>query len=128
MSEKAKPELVTLNWIGSSKKDLMSFPGSVTHDIGVALMVAQLGSKAPSAKVLRGLGPGVLEIVENDDGNTYRAAYTVKFEDRVYVLHCFQKKSHKGIKTDKKDIDLIQARLNLALADYRRRRHGRKRV
>ena len=61
MSEKAKPELVTLNWIGSSKKDLMSFPGSVTHDIGVALMVAQLGGKAPSAKVLRGLGPGVLE-------------------------------------------------------------------
>jgi phage-related protein len=106
----------------------MSFPGAVTHDIGVALMVAQLGGKAPSSKALRGLGPGVLEIVENDDGNTYRAAYTVKFEDRVYVLHCFQKKSHKGIKTDKKDIDLLQARLNLALADYKRRRHGRKRV
>lgn len=127
MSEKAKPELTPLNWVGSSKKDLTKFPDAVVHEIGVALMVAQLGEKAPSAKVLRGQGAGLLEIVENDDGNTYRAVYTVRFEDRVYVLHCFQKKSHMGIKTDKKDMDLIQARLKDAEADYKHR-HGRKRI
>jgi phage-related protein len=127
VSEKAKLELRPLDWVGSSKKDLKKFPKAVLHEIGIALMVAQLGGKSPSAKVLKGQGSGVLEIVENDDGKTYRAAYTIKFADRVYVLHCFQKKSHKGIKTDKSDIDLIQARLKVAEDDYEQR-HGRKRI
>ena len=68
-----------------------------------------------------------MEIISRSDGDTYRAVYTVKFEDRIYVLHCFQKKSHKGIKTDKKDIELVEARLKDAMVDYQRR-HGRKRV
>ena len=119
----AKP----VDWIGSSLKDLKFFPKPVKREVGLALNIAQHGGKAPSAKTLRGQGPGVLEIISRNDGDTYRAIYTVKFEDRIYVLHCFQKKSHKGIKTDKKDIQLVEARLRDAMVDYQRR-HGRKRV
>ncbi len=79
-----------------------------------------------SAKSLRGLGPGVIEIIENHRGATYRAVYTVRFEDRLYVLHCFQKKSKKGTKTPRHDIDLIKERLKRAQTDYEQRQRKRR--
>lgn len=107
-----------LNWIASAKKDLLAMPVDVVDVMGFALHLAQTGEKHPQAKVLKGFGSaGVLEVVEDDDGNTYRAVYTVRFTNVVYVLHCFQKKSHKGIATPKMDIDLIHARLKLAELD-----------
>lgn len=113
-----------VDWIGSSKKDLMSFPRPVVHGIGLALCIAQHGGKAPNAKPLRGRG-GVLEVVEDHRGDAYRAVYTLRFDDRIYVLHCFQKKSHKARKTDQKDLDLIKQRMEAALADHKRRHRGK---
>ena len=90
--------------------------------MGYALYQAQLGLKAVSAKPLRGFGgAGVLEIVEDHQTDTYRAVYTVKFSEFVYVLHAFQKKSRKGSATPKSEIDLIKKRLNAAQEDYRAR-------
>lgn len=93
-------------------------------DMGYALGVAQLGGKHPHAKPLKGLGSGVLEIVENFDGDTFRAVYTVSFVHAVYVLHSFHKKSPSGIKTAKTDIELIRDRLRQARQDYEERYHG----
>ena len=107
-----------LFWTGSSKDDLLAFPEAVIDEIGTALSVAQFGGKHPSAKPWRGEGPGVFEVVEDHRGDTYRAVYTVKFENAVYVLHAFQKKSTSGIKTARKDAELIGRRLNDARADY----------
>ena len=107
-----------LFWIGSSKDDLLAFPEAVKDDIGTALSVAQFGGKHPHAKPWKGEGPGILEVVQLHRGDTYRAVYTVRFEDVVYVLHAFQKKSPSGIKTPTKDVDLIRRRLNEARADY----------
>ena len=105
-----------LEWVASTKKDLLAMPADVVDVFGYALHLAQNGGKHQQAKPLKGFGSaGVLEVVEDDDGNTYRAVYTVKFGNAVYVLHCFQKKSHKGIKTDQRDIDLVHERLKLAL-------------
>jgi phage-related protein len=104
-----------VEWVASSKKDLMSMPSEVVDVFGFALHVAQHGGKHSQAKPLKGFGSaGVLEIVEDDDGSTYRAVYTVRFGNALYVLHCFQKKSHKGIETPKQDMDLIRDRLKLA--------------
>jgi phage-related protein len=104
-----------LFWIGSSLKDIRKFPDEVKQDVGYALFMAQQGGKAGCAKPLLGFGgAGVLEIVEDHRGDTYRAVYTVRFRDVVYVLHCFQKRSKHGIKTDKQDIELIKARLKSA--------------
>ena len=89
--------------------------------LGVALSVAQFGGKHPKAKPWKGEGSGVLEVVEDHDGNAYRAVYTVRFKDAVYVLHAFQKKSTKGIKTAKTDVDLISRRLKSAKEDYEKR-------
>ncbi|MBI4923124.1 MAG: type II toxin-antitoxin system RelE/ParE family toxin [Devosia nanyangense] len=111
-----------VHWIGSSKRDYLAFPDPVQGEMGYALGVAQLGSKHPSAKPWKGEGPGVFELVESFDGNAYRAVYTVRFEDTIYVLHAFQKKSPSGIRTAASDVDLVSARLKLALADYERRR------
>lgn len=105
-------------WQNSSKKDLLTFPVPVIKEIGHALNMAQQGDKSPDAKPLKGFG-GVLEIVENYDTDTYRAVYTVKFEKAIYVLHCFQKKSKKGIATPQQDIDLIKQRLKDAEQDYK---------
>jgi len=108
-----------LFWVGSSKKDLREFPEPVKDVIGHALLIAQLGRKHEDAKPLRGYGgAGVLELVEDFDGDTYRAVYTVKFADAIYVLHVFQKKSKKGIKTPQKDLDLIKERLRRADQDH----------
>lgn len=109
-----------LIWIGSSRKDLRSFPDEVKDLMGYALYQAQLGLKAVTAKPLRGFGgAGILEIVDNYETDAYRAVYTVKFSEFVYVLHAFQKKSKKGIATPKPDIDLIKKRLSIAEEDYK---------
>ena len=108
-------------WVGSSKSDLLKFPEAVVDDIGYALGVVQYGSRPPSAKAWKGLGPGVDEIVENDPSGTYRAVYTVRFRKAVYVLHAFQKKSPSGVKTARTDIELIRKRLNAAKDDYEER-------
>lgn len=98
---------------------MIGFPEEVRADIGYALDLAQQGEEPISAKALKGFaGRGVLEIVENHDGDTYRAVYTVRFAECVYVLHCFQKKSKRGIATPQREIDLIKARLQTAETDY----------
>jgi phage-related protein len=113
-----------LYWVGSSKRDLLTFPEAVKDNIGTALSVAQFGGKHPAAKLWKGEGSGVLEVLEDHDGNTYRAVYTVRFHLAVYVLHCFQKKSHRGVRTPKPDVDLVSQRLRLARQDYEDR-HGK---
>ena len=107
-----------LFWIGSAKRDLLEFPDAVKDEIGVALSVAQFGAKHPKAKPWKGEGPGILEIVENHRGDTYRAVYTVRFENAAYVLHAFQKKSPTGIKTSQTDVELVSRRLKTAREDY----------
>jgi phage-related protein len=93
------------------------------RQIGYALYFAQIGDKHPSAKPLKGFGSaGVLEVIEDHDGDTYRAVYTVKFSGAVYVLHAFQKKSKSGIKTPQQTIALIKERLKLAEEDYKKRK------
>lgn len=105
----------TLFWIGASLDNLREFPDDVQRMMGFALRQAQDGGKHVDAKPLKGFGgAGVLEIVEYDDGNTYRAVYTVRFAGAVYVLHAFQKKSTRGIATPKREIDLIGERLKRA--------------
>ena len=115
-------------FVGSSRRELKNFPGEVRGSIGQALHQAQCGEEPDSAKALKGFGGrGILEIVENFDGNTYRAVYTVRFTGLIYVLHAFQKKSKKGIATPKQSIDLIKSRLRHAEEDYRaRRQEGEK--
>ncbi|MDO8705669.1 MAG: type II toxin-antitoxin system RelE/ParE family toxin [Sulfuricaulis sp.] len=104
-----------LVWIGSSKRDLMALLVPIRKFFGHALDFAQHGDKHDAAKVLKGFsGAGVLEIVEDGRGGTYRAVYTVKFEEAVFVLHVFQKKSKHGIATPKPDMDIIRERLKVA--------------
>lgn len=92
-----------LEWIGSSYKDLMALPDDVRRSFGFALSLAQAGDRHDAAKVLKGFGgAGVLEVVEDDVAGTYRAVYTVKFAEAVFVLHCFQKKSKRGTATPRK--------------------------
>ena len=106
------PGLKPVVWIGSARAALSAFPDEVKDAIGFALYAAQQGGKHRDAKPLRGFGgAGVLEIVDDHDGDTYRAVYTVRFPGRVYVLHAFQKKSKTGIKTPKAVIGLIESRL-----------------
>ena len=106
-------------WIGSTKADLATFPEDVKDAVGHALYIAQQGGKHPDARPLRGFGSaGVLEIVEDYAGSTYRAVYTVRLGTRIYALHAFQKKSKVGIKTPKPEIDLIKARLRRAEEEH----------
>lgn len=101
-------------------KDLRAFPEEVKDVIGVALDVAQQGEKHEAAKILKGFGgAGVLEVIDDFDGDTYRAVYTVKFKGVVYVLHAFQKKSKQGISTPKEAIDLVKQRLKAAEEHYK---------
>ena len=119
-SSPEKPAMKPLLWVGSSKNDLNAFPGPARREAGYALYLAQIGMKAPKAKPLHGFGgASVLEVMQDHDGNTYRAVYTVKFARMVFVLHAFQKKSKKGIATPKADIDLIKQRLKLAAEQYK---------
>ena len=106
------------------QKDFLEFPEPVKGEMGNALGIAQFGGKHPAAKPWKGQGSGVFEVVENHDRNTYRAVYTVRFREVVYVLHAFQKKSPKGIKTAQSDIDLVEKRLKIARQDHEAR-HGK---
>lgn len=120
----AKP----LFWVGHSKKDLMALPLAVRKVFGHALHVAQLGERHEAAKVMQGFGDaGVLEVVENDTGGTYRAVYTVRFAEGVFVLHCFQKKSKTGITTPKEEMDTVRAALKAAKAFVEEMRHAKNR-
>jgi phage-related protein len=108
-----------VRWVASSKDDLSAFPNEVKNRVGGALWDAQIGLKSPAAKPLRGFGDaGVLEVVVDFDGNTFRTVYTVRFAKAVYVLHAFQKKSRRAMATPKSDIDLIGTRLARAKEDY----------
>ncbi len=114
-----EPALKPLEWVGSAKADLRAFPGPARREMGYALYLAQLGMKALKAKPLKGFGgAAVLEIVEDHDGSTYRAVYTVRFARVVFVLHAFQKKSKKRATTPKSEIDLIKRRLKAAAEKY----------
>ncbi|WP_322518182.1 type II toxin-antitoxin system RelE/ParE family toxin [Rhodopseudomonas palustris] len=94
---------------------MRALPQAVRRSFGTALFAAQMGVVPPIAKVLSGFGgAGVLELIEDDRSGTYRAAYTVRFETVVYVLHVFQKKSKRGIATPRHDMELIKTRLKLA--------------
>ncbi len=115
------PLLKRLLWVAGSKRDLMAMPDEVQDVFGYALHLAQSGSKHPQAKPLKGQGSAaVLEVVEDWQGDTYRAVYTVKFSAAVYVLHCFQKKATRGIATPRPDLDLIATRLKAAEAHARK--------
>jgi phage-related protein len=110
-----------VHWVGGSRVAVRSFPRPVQHEVGHALWFAQMGDKHPSAKPLRGFkGAGILEVVEDHSGDTYRAVYTVRFAKAIYVLHAFKKKSTRGIKTPKHEIDLIESRLRAAKLNYER--------
>jgi phage-related protein len=105
-------------WVGSSRKNLRACPEAVQDTFGFALYLAQIRAKHPQAKPLKGFGSAdVLEVVEDDDGDTYRAVYTVRFANAVYVLHVFQKKAKRGAATPKAEVDLIRKRLRDATAD-----------
>ena len=115
MNQLPPPPHKPLEWVGRSLEELLALPEVVRRDMGFALRFAQAGVKHDHAKPLKGYtGAGVLEVVENHDGDTYRAVYTVKLEGVVYVLHCFQKKSKSGIATPKATLDLINQRLRVA--------------
>jgi len=123
MAEESKRK--PLRWMGSSRDDLRAFPKEVRIVIGFALYSAQLGGKHPAAKPLKHMGSaGVLEVVDDFDGNTYRAVYTVRFAEAVYVLHAFQKKSKTGGATPKSDMDLMKQRLRDAQEDFKTRRQS----
>jgi phage-related protein len=117
-----KDECRPLYWVGSSHQDLKKFPGRVMDIVGYALYMAQIGRKSEDAKLLKGFGSGVLEVVADHNSDTYRAVYTVRLASGVYVLHCFQKKSKHGIETPKKEIDLIKQRLKWAIEQDRERK------
>ena len=120
-----KPKIKPVEWISTSLKDMHAVPEDVRRFFGVALFAAQTGGKHDAAKPLKGFaGAGVLEVVEDHDGDTYRAVYTVRFAEAVYVLHIFQKKSKKGIATPQEEISKIRVRLKLAEELHRNK--GRK--
>ena len=109
------PRVKPLYWVGNSKKDLIALPEEVVDVFGCALYLAQIGKKHEQAKPLKGFGSaGVLEVVEDWQGNTYRAVYTVRFACGVFVLHVFQKKAKRGIAAPKADLDLIRERFKAA--------------
>ena len=113
-----------ITWLGSSRTDLKRFPQQVRRDMGSALYAAQRGEVDPAAKPLRGFGGvRVMEITDRHDTNTYRAVYTAQFDEAIYVLHAFQKKSTRGIATPTRDVDLIRRRLADAERLHRQRTH-----
>jgi phage-related protein len=104
-----------LVWMGDSRKNIRSFPDEVRAAVGYALQLVQAGETPQEAKPLKGISGGVYEIIKRYDTDTYRAVYTVKIRERIYVLHAFQKKSKQGIKTPQSDIDLIKQRYKDAI-------------
>lgn len=118
ISRKSKPDLKPCRWVGSAQKDMRAFPDAVKKAMGTALMYAQGGARAGNVKTLSGMGAGVLEVVDDRDGDTYRCVYLLRLKGVVYILHAFQKKSKSGIKTPQKDKELIKSRIKLAEKDY----------
>ncbi len=112
-----------VHWVGTAKKDLLAMPGEVVDDFGYALGLLQLGGFPPSAKPWKGEGPGVLELVEEHRGGAYRAVVLVRFRQAIYVLHCFQKKATRGIRTAARDVAIVGVRFRAAREDYEAR-HG----
>ncbi len=114
-----------LEWVGDSKERLKEFPQAVQKEMGDALFMAQAGRPPPSAKPLKGIDSGVFEIVSDYRSDTYRAVYAVKIGESIYMLHAFQKKSKRGIKTPKQEINLIKRRFKIAqqLEAEHERRH-----
>jgi phage-related protein len=111
-------------WMGSSRNDIRAFPQAVRREVGKALFAAQAGETDPAAKPLKGFGEGsVLEVVARHDGGTWRAVYTVRFDDAVYVLHAFQKKSKRGRATPKQEMELVRQRLKEAERMHRERQN-----
>jgi len=106
-----KNKLMEVIWMGDSRKSILKFPIDVKKTIGHVLYFAQRGDRHPNIKMMRGLGGGVYEIIEDHRSGTYRAIYTVQYEKRVYVLHAFQKKSKSGIATPLLDIEVVKKRL-----------------
>ena len=121
MTRRPVPGEKPLYWIGSSLKDITRFPSDVLRSVGFALSAAQYGGKHLAAKPWKGEGPGILEIVKDYDGDTFRAIYTVRLAQAVYVLHVFQKKSPRGIETRQSDVVLVRERLKVAQRDYEER-------
>lgn len=116
------PKVKPLEWLGNTRRAVSGFPKPVRQVIGQALYAAQLGDKHQDARPLRGFGGArVVEVISDYDGDTFRAVYTVQFRGVVYTLHAFQKKSKTGIKTPKKELNIIQQRLREAAHDYRER-------
>jgi phage-related protein len=111
LDEGVKP----VTWLGDSRKQIKIFPPEVRRAIGDALYDAQKGGKSPIAKPFKGVGSDVFEIAARFDTNAYRAVYAVQIGKRIYVLHCFQKKSKTGIKTPRRDVDLIWQRYRQAV-------------
>jgi len=107
--------LRSLIWMGNSRKNIREFPEQVRVSVGYALQLVQAGETPIDAKIFKGVGSGVYEIVKRYDTDTYRVVYAVKIGEKVYVLHAFQKKSKQGIKTPQADIDLIKQRYKDAL-------------
>jgi phage-related protein len=109
-----------IEWVGSSLKDLREFPEPVKDVFGRALLDVQFGDTPYGAKPLKGFGgASVMEIVEDHDRSTFRAVYSVRFGDVVYLLHAFQKKAKRGIATPKHELEVVQERLKAAEAHYR---------
>ncbi|MEA3064173.1 MAG: hypothetical protein QOJ27_608 [Sphingomonadales bacterium] len=106
-----------VRWIGSSREDLMAMPREVVTEFGHGLYVAQMGDHPDGAKPLTGFGAAVFELIERHDGDTYRAVYTLRHADAIYVLHCFQKKSPRGSELPRPDRNLIDRRLKAARQD-----------
>jgi phage-related protein len=117
--EEPKP----LIWRGTSHADFVTFPPTAQREMGYALFLAQMGERhATKAKTLDGFGgAAVIEVRESHDGNAYRAVYTVRYADAVYVLHAFQKKSKKGIATPKAEIQLVEKRLRELITERAKR-------
>jgi phage-related protein len=115
------PALKPVIWLGDSLRELKTFPAAVQDEMSYAIYLAQRGDRHVSAKPLKGLGSGVLEIVSDHRGDTFRWVYTVRYVDRVFVLHAFQKKSKSGITTPKADVELIKQRLKRAVEISKRK-------
>ena len=113
-------------WLGDSLRELKTFPAVVQDEMGYAIYLAQCGQKHVAAKPLKGLGSGVLEVLSDHRGDTFRSVYTVRFADRVFVLHAFQKKSKSGIATPKADIEVIRQRLKQAVEIDKGRKKDKK--
>lgn len=113
-----------IEWMGSSKKDLLAMPEPVINTFGYALGLAQNGLSYPDAKTLKGFKPAVVEVLEDHDSDTFRAVYTARFDDVVYVLHCFKKKSKKHGELPRQDRATIDLRLKdvMAIEDAKRKK------